>query len=39
MLFPSIFRDHFVDGFFGNPLAFDHASVNAYRISPPITRG
>ena len=31
MLFPSIFRDHFVDGFFGNPLAFDHASVNAMK--------
>ena len=31
MLFPSIFRDNFVDGFFGNPFGFDNASVNAMK--------
>lgn len=31
MLFPSIFRDNFTDGFFGNPFGFDHASINAMK--------
>ena len=38
MLFPSIFRDNFVDGFFGNPFGFDNASVNAMKTDVKETK-
>ena len=38
MLFPSIFRDNIVDGFFGNPFGFDNVSVNAMKTDVKETK-